>query len=389
MNANIFGICAPPPCGRSHRHEVACTGRGVLHSRGPLLRRQIDIGILFSGSGSYALIPAASRRGALAGVAEVNADPDLDITFRPVERDPQGNPDAYAPLAEEILRGSGARHIIGCTTSWSRKEVIPALERLGGALWYPAPYEGFEASDHVVYTHACPNQHLLPLLDWVFAEHGRRGYLTGSNYIWGWEMNRLAREVIDLGGGDVLGERYLPLGETEVDRLIDEIRVLRPDFMLNNLIGPSQYAFLQAYAELGRRDPAFRPDRCPVLSCNLTECELSGIGPAAEGVVSAGPGFAGGDGSIAEASREAVLLLARLLAHRPGAEDLPLSQLVTQPQAAGLGIDPRTHHRALPVEIARVTDGRFAVLRRQPPVAGDPWLTRVRRAPARALRLVQ
>ena len=62
---------------------------------------------------------------------------------------------------------------IGCVTSWSRKEVIPVLERHGGTLWYPLPYEGFEASDHVVYTHACPNQHLLPLLDWALPRMGR------------------------------------------------------------------------------------------------------------------------------------------------------------------------------------------------------------------------
>ena len=53
--------------------------------------------------------------------------------------------------------------------------MIPTLEKSGGTLWYAVPYEGFEASDHVVYTHACPNQHLLPLLDWAMPAHGRRG----------------------------------------------------------------------------------------------------------------------------------------------------------------------------------------------------------------------
>ena len=38
------------------------------------------------------------------------------------------------------------------------------LEKAGGTLWYACPYEGFEANEHVVYMHACPNQHLVPLL---------------------------------------------------------------------------------------------------------------------------------------------------------------------------------------------------------------------------------
>lgn len=362
------------------------------------VKRRIDLGVLYSRSGSYALIARACRTGALKAIEEVNADPTLDVAFTPVMRDPKGNTDAYAPLAEEILRTSTARHVIGCVTSWSRKEVIPALERANGSLWYSAPYEGFEASDRVVYTHACANQHLLPLLDFAYARYGKRVYLTGSNYIWGWEMNRLAREVTAREGGETLGERYLPLGSTEVDRMIEEIRETRPDFVLNQLIGPSQYVFLDAYAALGREDPYFRPDNCPVMSCNLTECELPAIGASAEGLISAGPWFVGGprrqfgDGfgsSIEAATHASVHMLARLLNGRPGSEDWPLARLLDLPEAASLGIDPRTHHTAQPVLIAQVRDGAFQVLRREGPIEGDPYLTRGRDPRARRLRVVQ
>ena len=109
---------------------------------------------------------------------------------------------------------------------------------------------------------------------YVVPRFGADGFLLGSNYIWGWETNRVARDLIADAGGKVLGERYLPLGETDVSRLIAEIEATRPDFVLNNLIGPSSYAFIAAYAALAARDPHFRPERCPILSCNLTECEL-------------------------------------------------------------------------------------------------------------------
>ncbi|MDX5350899.1 MAG: transporter substrate-binding protein, partial [Paracoccaceae bacterium] len=111
------------------------------------MTRKIEIGVLFSRSGPYRLMGEASRAGVLKAVARVNGDSRFGLTLHPVERDPAGDVDAYAPMAADILTRSGARHIIGCTTSWSRKEVIPALERLDGALWYPVPYEGFEASD--------------------------------------------------------------------------------------------------------------------------------------------------------------------------------------------------------------------------------------------------
>ncbi len=355
------------------------------------MKRQIELGVLYSRSGSYALISEACRAGVLAAVEAVNADPSHDIAFAPVERDPAGNIDLYGPLCEEILRGTSARHVVGCVTSWSRKEVIPTLEKAGGTLWYAVPYEGFEASDHVVYTHACPNQHLLPLLDWAMPTYGRRAYLTGSNYIWGWEMNRLARETVAAAGGEILGERYLPLGSLEVGRMIEEIRVTRPDFILNSLIGPSQYAFLAEYHALGLSDPHFRPARCPVLSCNLTECELAAIGPASEGLIAAGPYFQGsrswpglagdapGFGSSHEAAANAAVHeLAGLLAHRPGSEALSLANLLASPAAKASRIDPQTHHTTLPVLIAQVRGGAFEVIEARAAAAGDPYLTRPR-----------
>lgn len=376
------------------RQGFCVQGFCVLGGKG--VKRRIELGLLYSRSGSYSLISEACRSGALAAIAMVNADPALDVTFLPVERDPGGNVDAYGPLCEEILRDTGARHVLGCVTSWSRKEVIPTVEKFGGTLWYAVPYEGFEASDHVVYTHACPNQHLLPLLDWVMQSHGRRAFLAGSNYIWGWEMNRLARERISSAGGEVLGERYLPIGSRDVGRMIEELRFARPGFILNSLIGPSSYEFMAAYRALGQEDAQFRPENCPVLSCNLTECELPALGQAAEGLVAAGPYFrgvpgwpgAGNFGSSHEAAAfSSVTELARLLAGREGAEELPLSQLLAGDRGRGI-VDPETHHTVLPVLIARVVNGAFHPIKRLEAVAGDPYLTRSRSVPAPALRVV-
>jgi branched-chain amino acid transport system substrate-binding protein len=353
------------------------------------LKRNIPVGIVYSQSGSYARISEACRKGALNAIARVNADPNRQITLIPHSRDPAGNVDLYAPMCDDILRNTNARHIIGCVTSSSRKEVIPTLEKLGGILWYSVPYEGFEASDHVVYLHSCPNQHLLPLLNWAMPTFGRRGYLTGSNYIWGWEMNRLARETILAAGGAVLGERYLPIGSVDVARMMDEISATEPDFILNSLIGPSSYAFLQAYADLGHANPRFHPDLCPVLSCNLTECELADIGDAAQGVIAAGPYFQDGSQPFASsheaAADRAVHLLAELLEGAHHAQNI--AELLATAVGRSSGIDPRTHHTPQQVLIAKVENGAFRTVHKGGFVAGDPYLTHDLPSPRR-LRVV-
>jgi len=354
------------------------------------LKRRVDIGVLFSRSGSYRLVSESCLRGTMRAISEINADSSSPIMLNAIERDPQGNADRYAQLCEEVLATTDARHIVGCVTSSSRKETIPVLEKAGGTLWYSCPYEGFEANEHVVYMHACPNQQLVPLLGHVVPRFGGNGFLLGSNYIWGWETNRIARDLIADAGGKVLGERYLPIGEADVGRLIDEIRVTRPSFVLNNLIGTSSYAFFQAYAALGRADGYFLPERCPLLSCNLTECELPAIGLAGRGHLSVGPYFDTGS-DAAQSSFEAsayasIMILGRLLAEKPdlGFADLPRAFAGARfdTPLGRIAIDPSTQHATLPVVIGRIAGERFDTVERIEAVAPDPYLSRYDRAAA-------
>ncbi|OQM74285.1 transporter substrate-binding protein [Manganibacter manganicus] len=373
------------------------------------MKRRVEIGVLYSHSGNYRLISDACRTGVMKAIAAVNADPRLPVEFTPVEYDPQANIDRYAAGCAEILEKSSARHVIGCVTSWSRKEVIPTLERSNGTLWYACPYEGFEANDHVVYMHACPNQQLVPLLGYVVPRFGADGFLLGSNYIWGWETNRVARDLIADAGGRVRGERYLPLGEAGVSRLVAEIEAARPNFILNNLIGTSSYAFFEAYAELGRRDPHFTPETCPILSCNLTECELPAIAGFADGHLSVGPYFhdaeahgwdaavsANMPGSSFEASASAcVHALAQVLAVNPDAgwADLPavFASGAFKGPFGDVRIDQQTQHATLPVEIGRIEGTSFRTISLTNGVAPDPYLSRYDRRtvfPRPGLRVV-
>jgi branched-chain amino acid transport system substrate-binding protein len=251
----------------------------------------IPVGVLFSTTGPYAALGREGLAGAMTAIAEVNSSADRGVRLSAQVRDPHGSTEKYAALASEIVGMTGARHILGCTTSWSRKEVIPVLEKSATTLWYSCPYEGFEAHEQVLYLGACPNQHILPLLAFAMPRFGVDGHLVGSNYIWGWETNRIARDLIEAAGGTVTGERYVPLGDTDIGRLIEEIRSKRPDFVVNTLIGPSSYAFLSAYRALGRSDPAFSQDVRPVLSCNFAESEVAEVGEAAIGQYAISPYF--------------------------------------------------------------------------------------------------
>ncbi len=359
------------------------------------------VGVLFSRSGGYSRPAEQGYFGALAAVADINANDAYPFKLEAHHADPKGNADRYAELCRDLIRTTGAQHIVGCTTSWSRKEVIPVVEKLDALLWYPCVYEGFEVSENLIYVAACANQHLVPLLDHIVPRFGARAFLTGSNYIWGWETNRIARDILTRSGGAVLGERYVPIGDEDIDHLIEEIREKRPDFILNNLIGTSSYAFLAAYRALGMEDPAFRPENCPVVSCNLCENETTRLGADAAGHYTVSSYFralaseendrfaarmkASEPSRVADAffvqAYAAVVMIAEAI-RRTGsdaAQDV-LEAVRTQETATPLGpvrVDRGTNHVNLCAHIGRArADGDFDIVHYcRETIAPDPFLT--------------
>ena len=362
----------------------------------------LRLGILFSTSGDYGVLGQDCRDGAMTAIEELQGVSSVSI--EPVFEDPAGSSERYIELTRKMLQEEGCRHVIGTVTSQARKDVIPVIEKHDGQLWYVCPYEGFEANPNVIYTGACPNQHLLPLFEHMMQAYGRRIYLTGANYIWGWEMNRLGREIITEAGGEIVGERCLPIGDTDVGRIVAEVAARRPDFILSNMLGPSNHAFLRAMRELGRRDPAFRPQRCPVVSCDLTECELPEIGfGVADGQLAAASYFDSLDsvanralkGQVAArfgsdrrvssyfATSYATVRLCFEAVTRSGTDDpvkvrAALAGLETPSPLGPLRIEPATNHANLPFLLGRISGADFVILQARPAAVADPYLIRRR-----------
>ena len=131
------------------------------------------IGVLFSNSGPYGVVSGSMRNGALLAFAEINRQKTFGFELEPVVMDPAGDLQRYSVLSAALV-DQGIRHVVGCYTSSSRKEVIPLFEKHDALLWYPSHYEGFESSTNVIYTGAAPNQHIIPLIEYLVGNIGKR-----------------------------------------------------------------------------------------------------------------------------------------------------------------------------------------------------------------------
>src|SRR5271156_5757467 len=340
--------------------------------------------------------------GALLGIDEVHSE-DIGVEFEPTIGDPAGRLNRYSEIACDML-GAGVRHVVGCYTSSSRKEIIPLFEKADALLWYPSHYEGFESSSNVVYTGAVANQHLLPLVEYLLAHVGPKAFCVGSNYIWAWENNRILREAIGPNGGTVVAERYFPVGCREFAQAIDAILAARPSFVFNTLIGESSYQFLRDLRAACRSRGVDQAREIPVASCTLSEPELEAIGAGAvDGHITSSVYFSSldtpendrfvkayrarfPDGPVVSADAEATYLAVRLFARavtEAGTDEACAVKraVALRPIMAPQGevrIDAETMHAWLTPRIAcSRADGSFTILREATqPVRPDPYLIR-------------
>ena len=100
------------------------------------------VGILYSRSGITAIAEASQLQGTLLAISEINEQGGvLGKPITPLILDPASDPQRYSQLASSLLMDCGVNNIFGCSASYSRKAVLPAVERRGGLLWYSIGYE--------------------------------------------------------------------------------------------------------------------------------------------------------------------------------------------------------------------------------------------------------
>ena len=87
-------------------------------------RLEVPTGLLISHSGSYGAVSRAMRAGALLAIDEINADPARGVSINPVTIDPAGQVSGYVDGARALIQDHRIRHVVGCYTSSSRKEVL-------------------------------------------------------------------------------------------------------------------------------------------------------------------------------------------------------------------------------------------------------------------------
>jgi urea transport system substrate-binding protein len=237
---------------------------------------EIKVGILHSLSGTIAIIETSLHNAELLAIEEINANGGvMGKKLVPVVEDPQSLVQVFAEKAKKLLLDDKVVAVLGCYTSASRQSVLPVFEEFNGLLLYPTLYEAQECSKNCFYTGAVPNQQLDDFVPWIISELGRKKfYMIGSNYIYPKETNREVKALLEMSGGEDVGEEYAPLGHTEFSTVINNIAGSGAEIVFSTLVGDSIVAFYKQFRQFG-----FTAEDLPICTPITTEQETAAMGP--------------------------------------------------------------------------------------------------------------
>ncbi|GGF94216.1 transporter substrate-binding domain-containing protein [Paenibacillus abyssi] len=248
----------------------------------------IKIGVLFSDSGVTAMGEKGLKNATLMAIEEINADGGVKgQQLIPVYEDYASDPSMAATKAKKLLLQDNVTAIVGGYTSASRQAMLPIIEQNDGVLVYPMSYEGEEYSKNIMYVGPVPNQGLEQFIPWLTENKGKKFFLIGSDYVFPVQVNKQVKELLKLNGGEVVGEDYVPMGQSEFASIVNKIKEAQPDVIFSVLVAESAAAFYKQYDNYG-----LSPDTMPIASVVTNETDLSAMGgEVGEGHISALPYF--------------------------------------------------------------------------------------------------
>ncbi|MFM9100002.1 MAG: transporter substrate-binding protein, partial [Cyanobium sp.] len=182
---------------------------------------EVKVGILHSRSGTMAISENTVAEAELMAIDEINNAGGVTIDGKklkivPIEEDGASDWPTFAEKSKKLIDQDKVAVVFGGWTSSSRKAMLPVFEAKDHFLFYPIQYEGQECSKNIFYTGATPNQQAEPAVEWLLKSKGKDFFLVGSDYVYPRTANTIMKEQLKAQGGNLVGEDYLPLGNTEV-----------------------------------------------------------------------------------------------------------------------------------------------------------------------------
>ncbi|MGH7224417.1 MAG: urea ABC transporter substrate-binding protein, partial [Gemmataceae bacterium] len=235
----------------------------------------IPVGVLQSPSGPLAATSAAMIEATKLAFDEINDQGGvLGSRVEPIFVDGASDESALAEQANRLILENHVCVLFGCCSTAGRKHILPVVERHNHLLFYPAACEGLEESPNIVYVGAVPNQQILPGLQFATGTlHKRRLFLVGSDNVYSRTAHAILTDALAKShDARIVGERFFPLGASDVKEAVASIVDSGADAIVNSIGGDTNVTFFRALRAAG-----ITSEKIPTLSFRLGESELRAL----------------------------------------------------------------------------------------------------------------
>jgi branched-chain amino acid transport system substrate-binding protein len=229
---------------------------GVLFPAIVRAQEPIRIGQIIPFTGFLGAIGEYGKQGATLAVEELNEKGGVLGRKLELVTEDEANPGVAVQKARKLIEKDRVVAIEGTVSSASCLAVGDEVQRaktlLVNAGSNSDEIRSKRCHRYVFSTEGCNTQYVSAIGNWLIKERKiNRWYFLTSDYAFGHDLLRVARNLLQANKGTEVGSDLAPTGTTDFSQYVTKIKAAKPDLVFHNLAGADVTNFLKQYAEAG------------------------------------------------------------------------------------------------------------------------------------------
>ncbi len=215
----------------------------------------VKVGALLDGTGPLSLYGEPMVKAQTFMIEELNANGGLlgrQLELRYI--DSKSQIPNYVAGARELVADEDVVVTHGGITSASREAIRPVFDQAKKLYFYNQLYEGGVCDKWVFCTGVVPQQQMKHLIPYLAEVAGKRFYTMAADYNYGQISAEWVRKFVEDIGGQVVGEEFIPLDQSNFNSSLARIQAAKPDVVLSLLVGGAHLGFYNQFAQAGLKD---------------------------------------------------------------------------------------------------------------------------------------
>lgn len=210
------------------------------------------IGVLEDRTGEFQLNGTPKWQATLLAIEEINENGGiLGEEINVEDPDPQSDNNRYRDLTERLIYEDEVDALWAGYSSASREAIRDIINDEDQLYFYTTQYEGGVADDTIFPVGATARQQLGAVTPYMADEFGDDIYIIAADYNFGQLSGDWVNVYAKENDYNIVGEEYIPLGETDFSSVINNIQDEDPDFIMSMLVGNNHESFYEERDEAG------------------------------------------------------------------------------------------------------------------------------------------